>query len=269
MTSLPDKSISRLSSVPPQAAGNAFILSKELMENFDREKSIDIFREPSDRDPDFSTDYLFSPARGLMFGILECADRHGGTVILNAFSGQYNGRWLVPGWVPPVIDPDEFERTVTDIDRKIKELDIKIENPGTDVSERKSYTAERKEISRKLMKDIHALYHLSNFMGERGKLTDIFERKNIKRGVPSGTGALKGTGVPSGTGDCCAPKLLNYAALNNLTPVSMAEFYYGLENRSGTKKHKTFYPPCREKCIPILGFLLRGLDKIPEGLCYE
>ncbi len=28
---------------------------------------------------------------------------------------------------------------------------------------------------------------------------------------------------PSGTGDCCAPKLFNYAFKHNLTPISLAE----------------------------------------------
>jgi len=63
---------------------------------------------------------------------------------------------------------------------------------------------------------------------------------------------------PTGIGDCCAPKLLNHAALSNLTPVSLAEFYFGRENRSDTRQHGRFYPPCEDKCQPLLGYLLCG-----------
>ena len=55
------------------------------------------------------------------------------------------------------------------------------------------------------------------------------------------------------------PKLFSYAYKNNLIPESLAEFYYGKE--TATKKHKEFYPPCREKCRFILPLLL-GLDII-------
>ena len=40
-------------------------------------------------------------------------------VLLHAFSGQYNGLWLVDGWVPPLFDIDEF----LDIDRRERKAD--------------------------------------------------------------------------------------------------------------------------------------------------
>lgn len=100
-------------------------------------------------------------------------------------------------------------------------------------------------MSRRLMLDIHAIYRLTNF---RGRTETLF-------GAYSADG-----GIPTGTGDCCAPKLLNYAAVNNLFPVGLAEFYWGLDNKSGSRRHGMFYPSCREKCQPILGYLLCGLE---------
>ena len=97
------------------------------------------------------------------------------------------------------------------------------------------------------MKDLHATYLLTNFRGESKSLTDVF---------------LGTSGIPTGTGDCCAPKLLNYAAKHNLTPLGISEFYIGKENRSKTKEHGTFYPACSSKCQPILGFLLCGLTSL-------
>lgn len=99
------------------------------------------------------------------------------------------------------------------------------------------------------MKDIQALYNLTNFRGETRSLTDIFPT----------------IGIPTGTGECCAPKLLNHAALNGLTPLGLSEFYFGKESKSGEKQHGVFYPACAEKCQPILGFLLCDKDVECEG----
>ena len=41
----------------------------------------------------------------------------------------------------------------------------------------------------------------------------------------------------------------------------LAEFYWGRENRSGNRRHALFYPSCEEKCRPILGFMLCGLEE--------
>ena len=65
-------------------------------------------------------------------------------------------------------------------------------------------------------------------------------------------------------GDCCAPKLINFAAKNKLEPISIAEFYWGQENASGSKKHLHFYGSCEEKCGPILGRMLYGGKYVSE-----
>jgi hypothetical protein len=95
------------------------------------------------------------------------------------------------------------------------------------------------------MKGIHELYLLHNFRGEKVGIHTAF---------------CEDRGIPTGTGDCCGPKLLNYAAQHKLKPLGLSEFYYGKENKSGTKEHKKFYPCCKEKCQPILGFMLCGLE---------
>ncbi len=64
---------------------------------------------------------------------------------------------------------------------------------------------------------------------------------------------------PSGAGECAAPKLLHHAFKHNLEPLCMAEFWWG---RSPSSNHKTegeYYPPCEEKCRPILKHMLKGI----------
>ena len=67
------------------------------------------------------------------------------------------------------------------------------------------------------------------------------------------------SGLPTGTGDCCAPKLLHYAATHNLKPLAMAEFWWGESSVNGEKIQGEFYGACVERCQPLMGFLLSGL----------
>lgn len=69
---------------------------------------------------------------------------------------------------------------------------------------------------------------------------------------------------PGGTGDCCAPKLLQYAYLHHLDPVCMAEFWWGESPKGLIRHHGQFYPACRGKCKPVLTWMLQGLDVDPH-----
>lgn len=66
--------------------------------------------------------------------------------------------------------------------------------------------------------------------------------------------------IPSGSGECAAPKLLQYAFLNNLKPIAMAEFWWGQSPNKEIRKHQQFYPACQGKCKPILAHMLAGIE---------
>ena len=217
-----------------------------LMAELEAERRIDLQLSAEEADPCLSTGYLFGPAKGKMFGVLVAMAPNGRRVILRAFSGQYNGFWEVPGWVSPIFDLDVFHRVHDGEERKIKELGRQVEEQVTGSHHRQKLVALRKQTSQQLMVNIHNLYRLKNFAGKQASLHEIFP---------------PGMGIPTGTGDCCAPKLLQYAAEHDLVPLAMAEFYWGLPNSSGTRQQGKFYPSCRAKCHPILGFMLFGLEK--------
>jgi tRNA pseudouridine32 synthase/23S rRNA pseudouridine746 synthase len=99
----------------------------------------------------------------------------------------------------------------------------------------------RKELSRELQQQMHAAYRLTNFYGKSLSLREL---------LPGGT--------PTGTGECCAPKLLHYAATHQLKPLAMAEFWWG-ESSVQDKIPGEFYGACAERCQPLMGFLLSGL----------
>ena len=65
---------------------------------------------------------------------------------------------------------------------------------------------------------------------------------------------------PAGAGECAAPKLLQYAFLNHLQPICMAEFWWGKSPSSEVRLHGQFYPACRGKCEPILAHMLDGIS---------
>ena len=218
-----------------------------LMNQLDEFRRIDFDSCESKPDPSFSTDYLFGEARGQMFGVMVYMDAAGKIHTAKAFSGQYNGKWKAGGWVPPIIDVKEFDELTSFTERKIKSIGREMAKISKGTPEYHELGLARKKLSRELMRKIHAIYRIKNFNGETRTMPEIVN--NIK-------------GIPTGTGDCCAPKLLNYAARNNLTPISIAEFYYGKENRSGTKIHKNFYPSCSDKCGLILGYMLCGLNEL-------
>ena len=106
---------------------------------------------------------------------------------------------------------------------------------------------ERRESSDALQRWLFDQYVMLNAKGMRRTLIDVFARFN-------------GTLPPAGAGDCCAPKLLQFAYAHNLRPVSLAEFWLGAPPPTEVRRHLQFYPPCRSKCYPILQFMLQGLD---------
>ena len=216
-----------------------------LMQLLAAHQRIDLLAPEGEADPRFATGYLFGEARGQMFGVMVCRDQQGERQVLRAFSCQYNGEWEVAGWVPPLFKVSAFKELTFGTEQRIKELGKEIEALEAGKPQRQQCITERRQLSQRLMQDIHGLYRLHNFRGEECSLAEAFV----------GPG-----GIPTGAGDCCAPKLLNHAAQNDLTPLGIAEFYWGAANRSATRQHGRFYPACREKCAPILGFLLCGLE---------
>jgi len=221
--------------------------AKELFQTLTANGRIDFDVPESEADPHLSTDYLFGEARGQMFGVLVVRDVDGQPGLLKAFSGQYNGIWDVPGWVPPLVDTDRLQSATFGIERLIKRLGRQINEFPKGSPERKRLMERRKGYSQALMKDIHAMYSIPNFCGDMTPLPQVV----------SGDG-----GIPTGTGDCCAPKLLGYAARHSLTPIGLAEFYFGRENKSQTKKHGGMYTSCKNKCGRVLGYMLCGVCDI-------
>ena len=139
-----------------------------------------------------------------------------------------------------------------------------------------AWKRERKMKSDHLQRWLFSQFSLLNACRERKNLLDIFRDYYLKNS-PARTKAAHITSVntaerttkenlaasllpPSGAGECCEPKLLQYAFLHGYKPISMAMFWWGPSPKTEIRQHGNYYPACNGKCKPILEWMLDGID---------
>lgn len=116
-----------------------------------------------------------------------------------------------------------------------------------------SLKQERSQRSDALQRWLFDQYRVMNALGEHRTLTQIFQ--HTTRHTP-----------PAGAGDCCAPKLLQHAYQHHWQPLCMAEFWWGASPKGEVRHHLHYYPACRGKCLPILTYMMQGLQVEPNPL---
>lgn len=185
---------------------------------------------------------------GKMFGVLVVRNKEGKLGYLSAFSGKLAGKNHHKGFVPPVFDGLEEGGFLNEGMEQLSRMTGVIKNleslaDKSRVQEIQALKAVRRKYSNALQDQLFEQYHFVNKSGLSKGLLQIFEQ--TPAGKPS-----------AGAGECAAPKLLQYAFNNGMEPLALAEFWWGLSPKSATWKHTAFYPPCREKCAPILAHML-------------
>jgi len=58
---------------------------------------------------------------------------------------------------------------------------------------------------------------------------------------------------------------VQYANLNQLIPLALAEFWWGASPSAGLRKHGRYYPACRSRCRVLLPRLLEGISIATPG----
>ena len=139
------------------------------------------------------------------------------------------------------------------------------EQPLREMEERiLSLKRQRQQLSDSLQRWLFEQYVMLNEQGERKSLLDIFSSPDFtdrpsQTEVTTPLSLGEGLGMrplpPAGSGDCCAPKLLQYAFAHGLKPLCLAEFWWGAPPKAEIRHHLHFYPPCRGKCLPILRWM--------------
>ena len=206
---------------------------------------------------------LNEPGHGKMFGVLVVAGPDGALGYLRGFSGMLHGQWEWPGWAPPTFDaaqrdlvwiPGEAEMRGVAAERAALLATGPSDATGAEsarlTAALAALDARRTARSRVLLAQIQDSYRFTNARGEVRALRDLFAPAE----------------PPAGAGDCAAPKLLAQAFRLGLTPVALAEFWWGAPSVTGDRRAGVFYAACRGKCLPILTHMLDGLPADPPPL---
>ena len=198
--------------------------------------------------------------QGKMFGVMivENSEFSNQYSVLAAFSAMLDGSYHHEGFVPPVWVNGLGDEWISGLGN------------GMPIGHSKAE-------SQRLQRLLFANYNFVNGLGESKNLLDIFasEKPILPPDEWFGKGdRLSVTGdrlPPSGAGECCAPKLLQYALTHGLRPIALAEFWVGAPSRTEIRTEGMFYAPCSGKCVPILRHMLRGIevDPAPEERAAE
>ena len=192
---------------------------------------------------------------GKMFGVLVVEYQNNQSIqnnqsnlnFLAAYSGLLAGRNDWEYFVPPVYDAQQPDGHFKTTEREISRISRETSSTSNSSSTR--------GMSQDLQLWLFHQYQLLNARGETKDLVDIwqnyYDRPKLREKFPL---------PPGGTGDCCAPKLLQYAYQHHLHPVCMAEFWWGQSTKEELRQHLNYYPACRGKCKPILTWMMEGLD---------
>ena len=186
--------------------------------------------------------------QGKMFGVLlfehsEVSNQNSDNY-LAAFSAKLDGSYDHEGFVPPV-----FEMMTPPV--------------GTSKTE-----------SQRLQRLLFANYNFLNGKGESKNLLEIFANEppilSPEEWFSDKGERLKVKGEripPAGAGECCAPKLLQYAFQHGLKPIELAEFWIGAPSKTEIRREGEFYAPCSGRCVPILKHMLEGMNELKiEGM---
>lgn len=267
---------------------------------------------------------LREPQGGKMFAVLVVRDACGRYGYLKAFSGQLDGAWILPGYVPPAFDRDvraevegPGEAVVQELNRRVEDferdpgfqalfarrdalrarheaeasalklvhrarrmerherrkslapqdhaaLDQQSRRDGAELRRAKlRWRAEAEALDREMLPFLRrhrALLRLRRLVC-RTLQARIFDSYRIltSRGTRADLRALFGAELPSsGAGDCAAIKLLSHACALQLSPVALAEFWWGSPPLAGARVQGQYYPACRDKCGPLIPEILEG-----------
>lgn len=184
----------------------------------------------------------FSIQRGKMFGVLVVQKCDESLVYLGTVSGKLQGTSVCENFVPSVFDESTDDFFINRGMRELTEIGDVIK-ASSDDDEIKHLKEERKLKSWALQQRLFENYRFRNIHGAEVDLLKIFEQSS--HGNP-----------PAAAGECAAPKLLQYALENALKPIAVAEFWWGNPPKNNERNHKGFYPACKNKCRPILEYML-------------
>ena len=187
------------------------------------------------------------PSKGKMFGVLVVRNKLGQLGYLAAYSGKLPASFSDSRFVPSLFDEASDDSFIGKGMRKLTEYGTEIADLSKHPDENEELILDLKEKRRlksiALQTKLFSHYNFLNQAQELKNVIQIFEEST--QNLP-----------PAGSGECAAPKLLQFAFEKGYVPVAIAEFWWGKSPKIENRVHKQYYPPCRDKCQPILKFML-------------
>ncbi|MBF1504852.1 MAG: RluA family pseudouridine synthase [Prevotella pallens] len=171
----------------------------------------------------------------------------------------------------------ESQYMKAELHRTKKQYAALLEAAAAEVEEYNSRIAKLKNIRKRksdhLQRWLFSQFIFQNARGERKDLLSIFRNYYLlhsPKSVLATHYAAMGEHItlfpPSGTGECCEPKLLQYAFTHGMRPVEMAMFWWGKAPKTEIRQHGQFYPACNGKCKPLLTWMLKGMNVAANAL---
>ena len=180
--------------------------------------------------------------RGKMFGVLVVQKEDHTFAYLGTISGKIPGNATCDNFIPSVFEESTDDFFINKGMTELTEMGEKIRKTNNQ-KEILALTESRKLKSFALQNRLFENYQFLNLLGAEQNVLEIF--KLSSHGNP-----------PSAAGECAAPKLLHYAFKQQLKPIAIAEFWWGNPPKNKERSHKIFYPACKDKCRPILEYML-------------
>jgi tRNA pseudouridine32 synthase/23S rRNA pseudouridine746 synthase len=188
----------------------------------------------------------FSLQKGKMFGVLVVQKEDNTLEYLGTISGKLPENAKCNQFVPSVFDDSVGNYFINKGMTELTEIGLQIKT-STSSYEIITLKEKRKQQSIALQQRLFENYHFLNFTGKSKNLLEIFESSS--HAYP-----------PSAAGECAAPKLLQYAIQNELKPIALAEFWWGSSIQNKEMIHADFYPACKDRCRPILEYMLEDSE---------
>lgn len=194
--------------------------------------------------------YDFDSQKGKMFGILVVQKQDKTLSYLGTVSGKLPNNITCKQFTHSVFDESKDDYFLTEGMTELTKMSKKIKNSTTPL-EIEKLTEQRAKKSYDLQQQLFSHYKFLNQTGNIKNVLEIFDNYNKSK-------------PPAAAGECVAPKLLQYAFENHLKPIAIAEFWWGNKTES-IKNHKAFYPSCKDRCRPILEFMLNNEKLFEEA----
>ena len=186
--------------------------------------------------------YDFETQKGKMFGVIVVQKQDKTFGYLGTMSGKFPGGENCDQFVPSVFDEATGDFFINKGMTELTQIGHKIK-ASTSQTEIDELTETRKQKSYALQNRLFENYLFTTEGGAEKNVIEIFT--DSSHGNP-----------PAAAGECAAPKLLQYAFSHQLKPIAIAEFWWGNTTKSKERNHQDFYPACKNKCRPILEFML-------------